>query len=267
MCRKPPYWDIEPVMETPDLINGYIINAADKANSWRTTIHSVLCKKGDQGADEFAYLAHECRAENVSEDIFDGRVYEFTHIATWLGNFSLRHGSYCFGAGEKHSSSIYQKDDVENLVFCGTVGVTPLDFRDALDFVRSGDHCRLFMSVEYTFTGQRYQIFCPCRYINFPNSARTDDEYLQPLSGYTLFFNGERFVVSYMGAHIREGKQHSVEFIAREPIGFLDTKPKNSRLYKFLSLGAGVFNKLLVTDEFHKVYRPESSEVTFYVYP
>ena len=57
-------------MEVPDLENGFMLLNHNRANSWQTRIEAVLTKTDHDGVEKYAYLSHDCRSENVSEDPF-----------------------------------------------------------------------------------------------------------------------------------------------------------------------------------------------------
>lgn len=109
------------------------------------------------------------------------------------------------------------------------------------------------MKVDYEFNGENWAVYSPACYVNYPNPNGNTDEYLQPISGYTLFYNGERFVTSYVACYMENGKTH-IEFIAREPANFFDLKLGVRRIATILGWFKPITNFFLRTDDFHKVY-------------
>ena len=55
-------------MEVPDLENGFMLLNYNRANCWQTRIEAVLTKTCRDGVEKYAYLSHDCRSENVSEN-------------------------------------------------------------------------------------------------------------------------------------------------------------------------------------------------------
>ena len=215
----------------PDVGRGFAIVAKNGGNRWRTDIRSVLCQSQPNGDDRVAYLTHECRAESVNPtSIFDGRLYEFTVVASWDGIWFLRHGSYNFGFGRQPPETTYEASKHAVSVSCPAVRIVPHTLDEVIQQFRGKAAKRYFLKVVYRFEGTAWTAYAPARYINFPARDRPG-RYLQPISGYTLFHNGNRFVIAYVAAHIRRGSC-SIEFLAREPVGFLDTKIKTGKVYK-----------------------------------
>ena len=245
--------------EYPDLDGGYAV-VYGQNNHWRTEVRSMLCR---MATDEQAILTHECRAEGVnSTKIFDGRLYEFAAIKTWLGSGAVRSGSYNYGIGTGLPASAYELNDTLRVeVDCPLTKVQEFSFDEALEKFRNPTSGRYFIKIDYLYGEESWRIYAPARYVNFPD-AGTERRYLQPISGYTLFYNSERFVITYVVAHIEKDACH-IEFIAREPLPFMETKPKSSRLQKVFRPFSLITNKLLKTDEFWKRYVVEGDAVIY----
>ena len=67
-----------------------------------------------------------------------------------------------------------------------------------------------------------------------------------------------------MAAHLRRDSC-SIEFLAREPVGFLDTKIRTGKVYKLLRPFRPVLDMALRTDEFVSRY-PVEGEASFFTY-
>ncbi|CCQ75510.1 hypothetical protein [Magnetospira sp. QH-2] len=251
-------------MEAPDLEGGFATVGTNIRNSWRTEIRTVLVREEDDGGTGTAYLTHECRAETVDEEhIFSSHMYDFAAIRSWDGNYLVRHGSYNLGVGTGVPDAIHEKTDaIEIAITCPNVPVNVESFDSVLEACQSRTGKRLFMMVNYTYEGRNFQIYVPTRYLNFPNRSVQPDRYLQPISGFTLFHNGDRHAISYLAAYISDTSCH-IEFIAREPLGFMETKAPTGRLSRMLKPFNPLLNRFFRTDEFHKVYTVKGKVVFF----
>ena len=146
-------------------------------------------------------------------------------------------------------------------VDCPLIKVHEFSFDEALEKFKNPTSGRYFIKIDYLYEGESWRIYTPARYVNVPGSG-AERQYLQPISGYTLFYNGERFVITYVAAYIEKDACH-IEFIAREPLPFMETKPKSGRLQKLLRPFSLITNKLLKTDEFWKRYVVEGDVVIY----
>ena len=69
-------------------------------------------------------------------------------------------------------------------------------------------------------------------------------------------------MITYVVARIKKDACH-IEFVAREPLPFMETKAKSSRLRKWLQPFSPITNKLLRTDEFWKTYMVDGDAVIY----
>lgn len=197
----------------PDIEFGHAIVGGNLHNSWRTEIRSVLARKRE-GRLEFSYLTHECRAECVGFDkIFHDQIYEYAAVRSWREdeNYIIRHGRVSRAAAYEKKTS----DELGIRIICPERTPNWLSFPDVLDVCQNGGDVRIFLKIQYIFSGVEYISYVPARYINFPNARISEDTYLQPISGFSLFYDGEGFRISYVAAHIRENGETHVEFIVR----------------------------------------------------
>ena len=256
----------------PDLENGFIINGYDIPNRWRTNVECVLERRGEGRDRQFSYLSNECRAESVSGTIFDGRLYESCVLTTWDGIFNLRHGSYTHGfnpaknATRRMPESPYEDSGLTTFVRCAERPVHLLSFEEAFAFFCDGPSNNIYMRVDYELGGFEYSLYAPCRYTNYPNVDLISERYLQPISGYVIVELDDRFYMAYVAAHVKEDVTEATEFICRDRLSFVQTKPKTGSVFWLFSLLDKVLLKrVFVTDEFHRVLRVDG-DCTFFTY-
>lgn len=60
-------------MKLLDIRDGYIINACNNRNSWRTLIESCLVRERNPGEQEVSFLSTECRMKKVPKGKFSRR--------------------------------------------------------------------------------------------------------------------------------------------------------------------------------------------------
>jgi len=208
-------------------------------------------------------LTHECRAESINPDsIFKGNNYEVQLVTSWLGNYFIRYGSYLFSQTRKQR---YAYTDTKVNVVEKTRSVMVLSYEEVLRQFRDGEYQRLFMEVTYEYADEKYTIIAPARYVNFPNKNKTDKFYLQPISGYILFYDGSKFCTAYVASHIDGSETEKVEIICRAETSYFDQKPHTKRLQKIRRPIRKFFSKYLKIDEFYKVYRL-NGKVKFFIY-
>jgi hypothetical protein len=251
------------VTELPDILDGYALVGTNNKNSWRTEIRSLLMRKTDTESDT-VYLTHECRAESVGASIFRGKLYEFAVVSTGTKNFALRYGGANYGLRARSRKPVIDEVDFDVNAYVPQRAVKLYDLDAALNFARNGDTARLFMKIEYTLGDASHTCITPCRYINFPNTALTDEIYIQPISGYTIFDDGTKLMSSYIAAYVSP-ELTNIEVISRDLISLLDVKCSVWRagpLFRFLLRPLSSF---FLTDEFHNVTRL-NGRVEFFTY-
>ena len=86
-------------MTVPDLQDGFMVMGYDDPNRWQTGVECVLARRvPGQTEVQYAYLSHECRAEQVCEDPFGHRgEYEYVGVSTWADNYAIRSGPSVIG--------------------------------------------------------------------------------------------------------------------------------------------------------------------------
>jgi hypothetical protein len=255
-------------MQVPDLENGFIILNYDTDNRWVTRVEASLKRERPGGVSEYAYLSHECRAENVGEDPFGHGDAFFLGISTWSGNFLMGGGSSILKKSPKYQT---RRTERRYLVSCEDRAVRPLTFDEVLSNVQ--DDCRrgynqIFSEVSYTYLGARYSICTPCRYLNFPPRELEGKGYLQPISGHVLFEEEERFYLAYVVAYVEEGVTKSIQFRVVEQTDVFRTVPGLGRRRKLLASLLRKLPTLLYTTGYERVVRMPDADLQcrFYQY-
>ncbi len=172
----------------PDFENGYMVMGHDTSNRWRTEIECVLARSKDGAKEEYAYLSHECRAENVSSEIFDDRSYEFVAAKTWNGVYYLRGGSYNYGFNplnnlrKKRPECVYEKLPDDNIfVHCPKRRPRYLDFNEALDILQTegdGKQIKLYIEATFQHSGFNYTLYAPSKYTNYPHPELNKERFI-----------------------------------------------------------------------------------------
>ncbi len=261
-----------------DLENGHISigsGRVDENNRWQTGVECILSRTNGYNEKQYAWLSHECRSESVSPNIFDRQNYEFVVVKGWSGTVCLRGGSYNYGFNPfrnflgKAPQITHENTDMGVEVYCKARKARELGFDEAVEFFQKEDvkkSNKIYMLVEYEAGSYKYELYAPCRYTNYPDSSK-DGKYLQPISGYVLFEDRERFHLSYVAAHIREDGTKTVEFRVREMTSFINTKNKGSRLYPVFKLLDFLFLRFfLVMDDFTRIEKFHNGKCTLFVY-
>ena len=261
-----------------DLENSHIVIGSgheDTINRWQTSVECVLSRTNSHDEKQYAWLSHECRSEHLSPHIFDDEYYEFVVVKGWNGTVYLRGGSYNYGfnpiknfLGEAPQTT-HENGDLGVEVYCKERKARKLGFDEALEFFQKEDENKtnkIYMAVEYEKGSHKYELLAPCRYTNYPHSSK-NEKYLQPISGYVLFEDQERFFLSYVAAHIRKDGTKSIEFRVREMTSFINTKNKRSRLYRVFKLLDFLFLRFFfVTDDFTRTEKVHNAKCTLFVY-
>jgi hypothetical protein len=273
-------------MTVPDLAGGFIVNGFDKANRWQTFIEAALCRRDADGETRWAYLSTPCRAEFVTEQrIFGERYAEVVRAHTWDGTFTMRSGAALYRlnpwrnrrpgaipAGAAASRLHYSPSEARDLVNCDAVTATEVAYADLLASLQGpvdGRDNRLYFQVAWREGERAYDLFAPCRYINFPNPETAPDEsYVQPISGYVLVESEGLFRVAYVSAHVTPAGTRRAEICTRQPISYLETKKRTVRpslMPALRLLDRLIFGRLFITDEFCGI-RSIAADCRFYRY-
>jgi hypothetical protein len=256
-----------------DLKNGYLQMGWQKhesqPNIWQTFIECMLIRNGT----DKAFLATNCRAESVSGDgpIFGGRQTEVSIVKGWDKDYIIRAGAGIYYPFENELSEMahyWQYDGGVNLVG-EERPIKVWAVEDVLKVLREGCENNFFYwSIKYDYNGCNYELITLCKYINFP-AIQAKSEYIQPISGYVIFEDQDRFCIAYICAHISNAGKISVEILKRKPIYLFDTKVGiASRYIRLLrSVFALVpFKQLFFTDEFSERIKIDDAEVAIFTY-
>jgi hypothetical protein len=200
------------------LLHGSVMIGLNSGNTWKTRIEAALVSD-----IETAYLTTACRAERVqvTGDLIGRRYSEVSVISTDKTDWIIRSG-----AGIWHPLKIrfsealhYGEFQGGTNVSCPEVNVRMLTFGEVYDDIS--------MQVRYNHQGEAFEIICPCRYTNFANPEHTAPDqknYVQPISGYVLFKNNQRYYQAYVVAHIVEDGNTNCEVVLRVPEFVMDLK-------------------------------------------
>jgi hypothetical protein len=258
----------------PDLKDGSIVSRRkESGRTVRTNVECVLERRMEGKPSEFSYLSNECRTERVGEAIFDGRIYEACMVTSWDGVVCLRHGSFNYGlnpvknaAGRMFETAYVKSTPDSTVVHCRERPINLLNFEEAESFFYDGPTNNIFMKIDWEMDGVGYSIYTPCRYTNYLYPSLTEERYLQPISGYVTVEIGGQFYLAYVAAYVTQDGTKTVEFICRDKISFIQTKPKTGRFFWLFSLlDRLLLNRVFVTDEFHKIVRVKG-QCTFFTY-
>ena len=262
----------------PDLQDGFMVLNEDKNNCWQTGIECVLVRLKNDEEEERAYLSHECRAEQVSDDPFGhcGN-YEFVGISTWTGNYTFRSGSSLFSFNpiknfrKKIPEGCYQRTDNKYFISCNDRNIQYLDFDEVITFLQQkfqSGYKKLYMELKFCQFGYKYVLYAPCRYINFPNPNDKIRKYLQPISGYVLYEKHDKFFISYVVSHVANGLTKAIQFKIRDRVDFIETK-SNFKMFKlFKVLNKVLFSAFFVTHDFCRTDKinDEEMQCNFFCY-
>lgn len=153
-------------------------------NSWITEIQATL-----RTARGTAYLAQECRNEKVGQRIFKPAGHLSFFIKGWDGDWYRKLGTETIRAWPFRKGRVRYRE------------VDHIDSRPIMSDARLDDvhpleaHAVPIRDLYMTASMSEGQIFCPVRYLNFGL------DYVQPLSGYILWHDGEEYRVGYIGVH------------------------------------------------------------------
>ncbi|MHA1598000.1 MAG: hypothetical protein ACTSV1_04695, partial [Alphaproteobacteria bacterium] len=210
------------------------LNGKGGNNRWLTEVQCVL-KRGDDSTAT-AWLSHECRAEGVpfAADFVDRGDTIFMRDKPW--EFLV------YRAGEETRqlttaalTIVESNIVVDNMVppmtdmtggsdsevHCPERAIREIAHDEALAALRAGS-----LSIRSTFmriswaaggdSGDSYDLYCPCRYINFPEVDGPDGAYIQPISGYVLYPVAEGLhMLAYVACATNLADDTIVEFCCR----------------------------------------------------
>jgi len=280
---------METPQNAPDLKDGFMVNGIGTANRWTTEIRSVVEERGT--ADGAAYLSQECRVENVpfmSADpdsggpIFDGaKPWEFVVYLAGSKTCQISTADIevveqnLIGAGQTIDemvvpSTLHEAECLSEAV-CSRREIREISYAEALTALQ---HDRLnlrdtFMKVSWSRLGKTYDLYCPCRYINYPDPERGESRYLQPISGYVLVpLKDDVYVLAYVAA--------ATDFAGRTVVEFNFRRYRNAFMWLAARAEAtegspGGFGDLarqlpLLASCFDGILRPEDPDFMVYAY-
>jgi len=219
---------------------------------------------------EQAFLATNCRAENVTSDgnIFDGKLADVSVVKGFNEDHIIRDG-----VGIYHPFRSRQMEKLHYQQYGGGIRVVGKDrnikiwdVKDVLHALQNGCEDNYFYwSIKYSNNGNKYELITLCRYINFSRTGAAE-EYIQPISGRTMYNDGKRFYISYVVANITTDGKVNAEILNRVPVYIFDTKKAISgRSVKLLGALFSPLKKWFMTDEFcHRI--KIDAEISFFTY-
>ncbi len=204
------------IQYAPDLATGYMRNGTNNRNEWLTPIQAVL-----RTPDGDYFLSKECRAEQILSD-FSGRCfnrfYEFLVIKS--PDKAIVHRAGVNIPLLDRVLKLKPRSEESGLkceAICGQKKIKVLNFADALNDLVLGrtSSSEFFLKISW----DRYELFCPAHYINYPNLNLCDNRYIQPISGPVIFpGTGGKIKTAYVVAHMRGDSMSHIEFVLRENI-------------------------------------------------
>ncbi len=228
-----------PSAAAPDLMDGFMLNGIGGTNQWSTEIQSVLREtSGDAARPETrdVYLSHECRMERLpfstgalgsGENIFQHeKPWEFVVYAAGDETRQLSTGDVTLapdlGAGGVPEMMLPSYVDLtgkaDSKAFCPERSIQPMSLDDALSRLRNNalKLRETFLHVSWRGGNAQYELFCPCRYINFPPSEQQENHYIQPISGYVLYpFDQNTHMLSYVACAMNAEGKRIIEFCCK----------------------------------------------------
>ncbi len=219
-------------MLAPDILGGFMVHGTDQDNTWQTHVEAALFRTDPDGTRRRALLASDCRAEHVGPPrIFGKRLSEVAVLDCWTGRYMLRAGAGLYPTGR------WRTDDTDPLhcgagpagwVHCPEVATEQLPFDAVLAELAAppqGRDNHLYMRLAWRQGDHGYELFAPCRYLNYRNPDRPGGRrYLQPITGYVPLEAGDRFFVGYAAAYVEEGKVVRAELAFRRRMSYFATK-------------------------------------------
>jgi len=201
-----------------------MIHGRGKPNLWMTGAQCALSLDDPQGNTRYAYLAQECQFEDVAalRDSKDARIFreppgEFVVLQTWDGPFVFRTKAHV-----AQSLAYREVYGPISRILVDPVAANYLSFDEAFESISAGTAMpsNLFMHVSW---GPGLNLFCKCRYINFPNEDEwTTNRYLQPISGQVCYYENGQFFIGYVACSVVDGSTSRIEFSLRDRVNFFD---------------------------------------------
>lgn len=254
----------------PDLSRGSMINSYLSENSYNTAIQCALALESTEEETKYAFLAQECRFENVLADgavifeglsrnrIFDRTPGELVVLQTWTGPYAFRTRGY-LGKMTPYSTP-HQNSSKVNVEY-----VVPkyLSFDETFELVREQRILpqNLYMQVSW---GEGLNVFTPCRYINYPNSQlKPESRYLQPISGQVCFYEDGEFFIGYLACCLRDDYSQHIEFCIRDSCSVVDLLHGARKLLRIFPI-----LKKIIPIYFHEYVKPVvvTGDCRFYIY-
>jgi len=269
--------DKQPLM-VPDIKNGFIINALENENRWQTFIESCLVKT-ENGQEQTAFFGTPCRAERVSpEGIFSYPYYAFAIAHTWKGSVVMRSGAaiHLMFRRKAAAATHYALVNLASEIRAPIVETRTYQVDDLIGSLNSDSQQRdnfIYMQVVWEIGDISYKLICPCRYINFSNDNKTDQRYVQPISGDVLVEHNDQFHLAYVSAHVTPDGTQKTELILKDKTSLFELKHYNlyrrklipSMAYWFLKVVTAPFSFFLTTDEYCRVIDIDA-KCTFFTY-
>ncbi|OHC73302.1 MAG: hypothetical protein A3G18_12145 [Rhodospirillales bacterium RIFCSPLOWO2_12_FULL_58_28] len=221
----------------PDLMGGFMLNGKGGGNLWSTEIQSALRETSDAGSHN-AYLSHECRMENLpfSSGYLGGGETIFQRNKPWEFLLYVAGGKtrqLCVVDVELVPDHDIARQPVPDMLlpinidltgnvdsepFCADRRIEYMPHETALSALRK-NRLRIrevFLHVSWSAENAKFDLFCPCRYINFPPLEQTNDFYIQPISGYVLYpLCPDRYLPAYVACAVNADGKQIIEFCCK----------------------------------------------------
>ena len=221
----------------PDLASGKIVNGIESENSWMTEVQCALRAQNEDWEDAY-YLSHECRKEHVpfssahehgSSNIFmadrphefltfskNGRFYELASTEAAI-NKAILDGHDPIEVPAGHVFPAKSLSEWRSSVICPPAPVERQELSQLVNDLNTGAASirELFLWTSFKIMGgTTYELCTPCRYLNFANTAKQSERYLQPISGQVLIPLGNVMVSGYIAIAMHESGEQIIEFAA-----------------------------------------------------
>ncbi|MBF0323937.1 MAG: hypothetical protein HQL42_02590 [Alphaproteobacteria bacterium] len=263
-------------MDAPDLENGYMINTLESPNRFQTFVEAALVRRGDDGTQTAAYLSSRCRPEGISPDrIFNGLLYTFGILHTDDQQTLLLHMGSSMASrrpfGERRPAQyLHRNPNCNSRVHCPRVEVVELSFDQVLDEMQSerlDRDNRVYMELSWRVGAETVSLYTSCGYTNFPNPdldhavmwqqkpnyPRHEHRYLQPIRGPVPYFDGERYQIAFVAAHVTQSGAQRVEFQIRDSISFFSLRPQSGWRGRIAGwLAASPVGRYFSVSEYHR---------------